>query len=686
MKKGFFAFSFTAISLVALGVTAVFAANNKVAKASAQNITREAPSFDGETEYTGSELSISAISSSETDFSTSYQISYSTGGNSIYDNAGGKFVYVLGYDSGEEGLIAYAEDFQKKDVDEQDKIQEEIAEGKASTPVFAGYIFQFNPNGEDVFVPRTISRGEYAYNSAYDVEIDAISENAFQTNSLVKKLYIPNSIMVIPANAFTLANDLTDIYVEFEVDDVPLGWEEGWDAGKTVHYGEDVYSYAKNARDRAIFEHSSTTSLQKVGNDDYNYIFGYVPSDHSKGYYPLTVEYKILGSNEINWIEIEKSNDHGDYDSVGGKIGTGSSSNLYTNSFYIDIELNKGEVVDFDSIVIHNFFEADSKIEEGIRVFFPKEGSRFFASPAKVFSKVSYLDDYASISFKNVSGFAGYTAVTANFSKVNKGIDVYKTAKPYYYNIYKNNLKNGTAYVRYRLTQLGKATLIVETSSGIKEIKPHTPVIQYIIRNEKNNNLGFVFKNADLGLSNYNIRDVKSFAVKGMTLTIDIVNDGVILKTTASRARFGIMYFKAPTDALKIFDADLFLIVFAAGYTLAALILSSVLFFVYKKLYKNDEFRRLKPKQFIKKSIIYWATSLAVCLAIIFVIFRCTVFANAIVVYNPLDIFIVIFGIATIIILGYYIKNLVVSSKARSQRKKALKLGMLNEVADDGTK
>lgn len=684
MKKGFLTFSLIASSLVAIGVTAIFAQPKASRSAAAAPISRPAPSFDGEIEYVGSELSISAISCSETDFSTSYQISYSTGGNSLYDNAGGKFVYVLGYDTSEEGLIAYAEAFQKKDTDEQDRIQEEIAAGLATTPVFSGYIFQFNSNQENVFIPETISRGEYAYNSAYDVEIDAIGENAFRNNSVVKNLYIPSTIETIPSSALALAPYLTDIYVE--ATSKPDGWEEGWNCGATVHWGEDIYSYAPSISTGETYRHSSTTSMQKVGNDDYNYIFGYVPADQSKGHYPLTVEYKLVGDTETKWVEIEKSNEHGDYDSVGGKIGTGSSSNLYTNSFYIDIEIAHGQEVDFDSIVIHNFFEADSAVIEGVITYFPKEGRRFYASPAKVFSKTSHLQDYATLQFNDVAGFAGYTSVTASLSKTNKGIDVYKAAKPYYYNIYENNIKSGRAVIRYRLTQLGKATFIVETSEGKKEIKPNTPIIQYIIRNDQGNNLGFVFKDSALGFSHYNIKDVKSFAVRGMTLTIDIVNDGVILKTTASRARFGMIYIKNPTDTQKTFSADLFLILFAVGYTAGALILSSVLFLVFKSVYKNDEFRRLKPKQFIKKAIIYWATSLAVALAIIFVVLRCSVFANAIVVYNPLDVFIIIFGIATIIIVGYYIKNLVASSKASKQRKKAIKLGMVNEVADDGTK
>ncbi len=684
MKKGFFTLSLTALSLVGIGVTAIFAHPKTNRKVDAAVVRTETPTFDGEVLYDGDELAISAVSSSETDFSTSYQVAYSTGGNSVYDNAAGKFVYVLGYDSGEEGLIYYAEDFQKKDTTEQDAIQEAIERGEMSTPVFSGYIFRFNSMPEQVFIPETISRGYYGVNSAYDVEIDAIAEHAFTETANVRELYIPATITTIPASAFVHASQLTDIYCE--ASSKPAAWEDGWDCGKTVHWGEDIYSYAASIPNSKYFKHSISTSLQKVGNDDYNYIFGYVPKDETKGYYPLTIEYKLEGSEEVHWLEIEKSNDFADYDSVGGAIGTGASSNLYSNSFYIDIEVAKGQVVNFDSIVVHNIFKAKEVTEEGVKVFYPDFDYRYFAYPAKVFSRVSYLDDYIETTFKRVTNFAGFTDVTANISKVKHGIEVYKTAKPYYYEMYKKELESGKAYVRYRLTQLGKAKYRIDSGNGYVEINPKTPVVQKVLKKDQNNNVGFVFKNSALKGYDYSFKSIKAFAVRGMTLTIDIVNDGVILKTTSARARFGLIYIKAPTDANKAFNADMFLILLCVGYTAGAAILSTVLFFVYKNIFKNDEFRRLKPKQFIKKAIIYWLTSLAVVLAISFIIIRATVFSATIVVYNPVDTYIVIFGIASIIIIGYFIKNFVTAQKARNQRKKAIKLGMVNEVADDGTK
>ena len=692
MKKGFFTLFLTAFSLVAVGA-ATLAEPQRSQNVRAASATDVAPDFTGEVEYTDTDLSVNATSSSVTDFSSSYQITYSTGGKAICDNAlGGNFVRVIGeVVGGEDALINRALEIHKMSEEDQNELHEKVAEGIIATEEYDGQIFSFNSQPTSVFIPETISRGFYGYNSIFDVTLKSVLDHAFDKNANVEKLYIPSTVEIIPDGAFVKAEHLTDIYVECTEAEKPVGWQDGWNSGHTVHWGEDIYSYVPSSENPEYYRHPSFTAFEDVGNDNINFIFGYTPEDESKGHYPLTVEYQIVGKNTIYYLEIEKTNVSEDYDSVGGKIGTGASSNVYTNSFYIDIEIAQGEEIDFDSIVIHNFFFAVEHMSEGKTYFLPDMSRRYYVAPGHAFSRTSNLKDFITSEFSSVSGFGGFTSVTANVSKVKSGIEIYSILKPYQYNMYKDNLANGKAYVRYRLTQLAKASFVVEAGKGEVEIDPHTPVTQYIVRKDTNNNLGFVFKNSSLVEQNpayksYSINDVKSFAVKGMTITIDIVNNGSIIKTSYARARFGIIYFKTPTDAIKTFNGDLFFILLSVGYTVAAFALAASLFFIYKKVYRNDEFKRLKPKQFTIKAIIYWATSLAIVLELAFIIVRVTAFANAIAVYNPVDIFIIIFGIASIIIIGYFIRNIVMASKARSQRKKAIKLGLLDEVADDGTK
>ena len=690
MKKNFFKLSISAFSIAIISVLGIIVSTSSSSPAvlNAADATDVAPDFTGEVEFDVGDMSINATSSSETSFSTSYQITYSTGGKAIVDNAlGGSFVNVIGdVVDGEDALVKRATEIHNMPAEDQEIMHEKVANGELETEKYDGHIFRFNSQKTDVFIPETISRGTYEWDAIFDVNVVSILDNAFTSNSFAEKLYIPNTIQIIASEAFVKAPNLTDIYVEFNENDLPEGWSEGWNAGKTVHYGiEDIYSYAP-ASSRSGYCHPSFTQFSTVGDDSINYMFGYVPRDESKGYYPIYVEYKIVGDNKVYFLPIEKSNPSSDYDSVGGGIGTGASTNKYTNSFFIDINVNYGEVVDFDSVVIHNVFKAKSDTSSGALVWTPDFDHRYFVKPGHAFSRVNKLEDFVTINFSSVSGFAGYTSVSAKVSKVNSGIDVYKANKEYYYNMYKKNLESGKAYIRYRLTQLNKASYLVDAGNGALEIDPATEVTQYVIKKDLNNTLGFVYKNSRLGVSGYSVKNVKSFAIKGMTITIDVVNNGSIVKSSYKTARFGIIYIKAPVDAVSTFNADLFIILLAVGYSAAAIITATTLFFVYKKIYRNDEFKRLKPKQFIRKAIIYWMTSLAVVLAIAFIILRNTVFTAAIAVYNPVDTFIVIFGIASIIIIGYYIRNMVLAYKARSQKKKATKLGLLNEVADDGTK
>lgn len=685
MKKNFFKLSISAFSIAIISVLGVVISSHNNEPVILHATDEAAPVFDGETEFDVGDMSVNATSSSRTNFSTSYQITYSTGGKAIVDNAGGSFVNVIGdVVDGEDELIKRATEIHNMPVEDQEEMHHKVEIGELETEQYDGHVFRFDSQKTDIFIPETISRGYYGVDSIFDVTIVSILDNAFASTASVEKLYIPSTVQIIASEALVKAPLLSEIFVEFEESEIPAGWSDGWNNGKTVHYGvEDIYEYAPAYSN---YEHPSFTKFSTVGDDSINYIFGYVPKDQTKGYYPIYIEYKIVGDNQVYFLPVEKSNPSTDYDSVGGGIGTGASTNKYTNSFFVDINTKLGEEVDFDSIVIHNVFKAKSDSSSGSLVWTPDFNHRYFVKPGHAFSRTNHLEDFVDIQFSTVSAFAGYTSVTSNISKIKSGIEVYKNNKEYYYNIYKNNLESGKAYIRYRLTQLNKASYLVDAGKGALEIDPATEVTQFIMKKDLNNRIGFVYKNSRLGIDGYSISDVKSFAIKGMTITIDVVNNGSIVKSSYTTARFGIIYIKAPVDAQSTFNANLFIILLSVGYTALAAALATTLFFVYKKVYRNDEFRRLKPKQFIRKSIIYWATSLALVLALTFIILRNTAFVATIAVYNPVDTFIVIFGIASIIIIGYYVRNIIIAVKARNQKKKATKLGLLNEVADDGTK
>ena len=75
-----------------------------------------------------------------------------------------------------------------------------------------------------------------------------------------------------------------------------------------------------------------------------------------------------------------------------------------------------------------------------------------------------------------------------------------------------------------------------------------------------------------------------------------------------------------------------------------------------------------------------------VILALMFIIFRFEAFNNAVVVYNPIDAYVIVFAVAAVITIGYYIKFFYTMIKTNLEKKKAIKLKLDEDVQDDGTK
>ena len=135
----------------------------------------------------------------------------------------------------------------------------------------------------------------------------------------------------------------------------------------------------------------------------------------------------------------------------------------------------------------------------------------------------------------------------------------------------------------------------------------------------------------------------------------------------------------------NLFDIDLTLIIFAVSYIVVYCGIAIGLYFYLKNKFKNDEFRRIKTKKYIQKAGLGLAGLGIVLYAVLFVILRLTAFANSVVVFNPIDPFIIGFGIAAILAIGYFIRSLIITIKAEKQRRTTIKLQLDKDVDDDGT-
>lgn len=64
---------------------------------------------------------------------------------------------------------------------------------------------------------------------------------------------------------------------------------------------------------------------------------------------------------------------------------------------------------------------------------------------------------------------------------------------------------------------------------------------------------------------------------------------------------------------------------------------------------------------------------------------RVNLISNSLPIFNPADAFICAFAIASLLLVGYFIKYFYVLFKAKYERRRNEKLKMNNNVIDDGT-
>ena len=670
----FFAFSFAIASV--LGITAsLFSSRPSTYRGAQADSSSDAQSkiVAGETllDENVVPLNVSIADPTTTAYGASFDLKFSTGEKAICDVDG---FYNIIDETGD--LIEADAKISAMDKDsERKEYYEKLQRGEIDPIVVSDcFIHSFaDKNSKTIVVPRTVYRGEGEDDEVYYYYgvINAIGSKAMESNTHAQKLYIPNTIDTIPSDAFINNTTLQKIYCEY--DSAPAGWAAGWNNGISVEWGVDVYD-EYSGRDE--YENVSFARVVDVGNKDINFIIGNFPGGGVEQ--PIVVEYKLKNSSTKRYLALEKKTKSTVYDGVGYYIYG------YVNKLTVVIDLKNGEELDFDSIVVYNIFPAIESAPGVEPKYTPDLTNGYYAIPHKLFGRVYDLSEFIKITFDKVSTFGGYISVGTKIDIVNKGL-IFQELRPGQYNNYKEKIADGRAHIRARFTSLPLANYRVKAKGVETSTTVTTPITQIVLSKYTDNRVNFMIKE-DFFKGGFDLKTFEYFALENLTISLDVIDGTTIIKRTVAHTKFGCVFFFTPDDKIQTFDGNLFVILLAAGYAVGAALLSAVLFFVFKTKFKNDEFRRLKPKQFIKKAIIYSLTSLAVVIFLAFVILRTTVLLSSIVVYNPLDVFITIFGIATIIIVGYYVKEIVTSVRTNKQRKKALKLGLANDVTDDGTK
>ncbi len=632
-------------------------------------------SFAGETEIGAEDLLVKATASTKTTMGESFTFSFSTGGTGYQDST--KTFTIAPTDS---SFSTYYDEFVELTTEQKEEIQAQYDEGEYETQAFGGQVYSLNYTSSDyanLVVPRTLSRGIFFRFDINEIATEALSEETVASG--ITSVTIPNTISDLYEDSFpeTLPSGFV-FNVEFEESEVPETWATGWNHGATVNYGYDYSSLTTEKQQNAKIAGSTV----EYGDKTTNFIIGYYPSDATQ--YPLVMSYQLVDSDETLYYEFEKSTSSSKgsaYDAV-GYILYGYSNSLFAD---IALDLSDGQEIDFSTVVIHNIFPAVK--DATTSKYVPDTTSPYYSCPLQSYSKTLDVTDLIDYRFEGISTFSGYTAIDLLIDQT--GDETYSALKSSFFKQYEDNIEKGSMYIRYRLTSLTacyfEATYEQGGTDVVQEIPISTPVNQHILRSKNNNFVSFLFKNSDIG-SGFNANSVRQLSFVSFYITLDLFDNSTgIVARSAFNARFGFLMVMPYSDSTSVFDINTMLIILSCAYVGVYLVGAVALFLYKKKRFKNDEFRRLKPKSFILKSVLGLFGSLIVILCITFIVIRATAFNNAIVVYNPVDAYIIITVVASVLIIGYFLKYVVAVSKANKERKKAIKLKLNEDVAEDGT-
>ena len=200
--------------------------------------------------------------------------------------------------------------------------------------------------------------------------------------------------------------------------------------------------------------------------------------------------------------------------------------------------------------------------------------------------------------------------------------------------------------------------------------------------------VGFLIYNPDVG-EGFNAKSIKEIKFEGFTVKMDLLNtekNSILTKSNAT-VRFGSLILLNESEAKpnNYVDVSLVTSIVFIVYIVAFTALAIVYYFYAKNKYKNDEFRRVNGKKYLA-SAIKNGVGLGILVGAIFFIYaRWGLLDSSVVVYNPLDILVIIFSIAGLIYAGFAIKNIVTSIKNNRKRKEAARLHLDEDKDEDGT-
>lgn len=651
----------------------------------------------------GDEISATISSSALTNDSQTFKVSFSAS-TTIYNNGRYNNVFVRVLDSSFAAAEAAA-------ISEAKRAEVEAGTAETYEPLVydvAVYKMNYvkaggNKNASHLVIPEyinsptvTLTYPDGTKEDTYDyrfhvTEID--SEVVFSNNTTraldwknIESITIPSSVNNIADEALVGAKEAgaTIYVVDDEETALSKGWPEDWTDTDNVVYGRCFQEgTAYNDLDK-LYINPTNTSTQTLGKGN-NYLLSchITEAGYESSRYPFVLEYKINGTDTPVYeaLPLYNTNAGAYYDGIGSSIG---KTDLILS---IDIPLKKGQSVDPSSLVFHNICPAIRRAD-GKSGFLPDlEAPSYYLVPRVSYSEPTVLNSiFGGYKVTSITSFFDYTDVKVTFDFDE---NCYYNVKPSSYLAHEEEIKNKTLIVRVQFDALANTNYKIEYKDGNGEIKTSyvrisTPITTTTIENHAE--YGFMFTNSSVG-EGFDPSRIVSLELVGFSLHLDLFN--TVKNSITNNSKFDVRFASiilmdassnvAPTSVPMIFLIAMLI------YVVAFAALAFALYFYRKARYKNDEFRRVVTKKYVISALKNLIGFFIVLMAVLCILGRWVWLSNSVIVFNPIDVGVIIFTLVGAIFIGFTIKNLVNNIKLSVERRKKAKLRLDQDVVEDGT-
>ena len=368
-----------------------------------------------------------------------------------------------------------------------------------------------------------------------------------------------------------------------------------------------------------------------------------------------------------------------------------------------DVQLPyKTQESDIAKIELVNVFFIDELSNGSFYEVFPRFSDEYEIEISKIGSRKYYANDYMNITSQTISKFGEVYCLSLGLD-----LTVEEAYKKMYDNFYFpslsisggdevfENIENGLYYYRTYFSfssfneerMEGSYFRIIYNDGSIDYIgnKVSSKIQVYAGKNSVN----FFLEGLE------SLDDIKTIDIFGITLQYEIAskesdttiaNSSITFKFGYLSTQYGGVYDvngNKVSDGVIVdqFDLNLIFILFSIIYALVFILGDIGLFFFMKNKYKDDEFKRVRPKSFFITSLYALICTYTMIADFIIIGFRVTLFNNTPRVMNIMDIIIIVFTIVAFLMCCYFIRRFYIAIKDHMEKVKRekLKLGVNEE-------